>query len=211
MPYDIKQIGLSLPDANKLLQLFSCLPIPADENIIEPDLVNFYRNNQIILQQIEYSKEYMHFYYEQKIREIYAVLKHTGLDILPEDACYYFFEPTIYDVGGHIQSQVFQVPNSDYKIAFGVAKSTSETVLTFYRTAKPASSHNPFHLSFYEQKDLWSFLKTHGVSYTSGLSHYYPMPLHLICMEEHVTAQDFAVQAKPLIHKLLKLHDIEVN
>lgn len=163
-------------------------------------IVDFYRKNRELFEQIEENTEYVHQYYENQLRQVVEELKQKNLDIFDADVEYWHFESELLShIGGSFESRSFSSIPGSHTLDFWIGKSTTSAILGFSRYEKLWNKQ--------ATKDAVVFLERHDIA----CPFHEDKNIYLLELPETTSPEEFATQAAPIIQKLLDIHGIGLN
>lgn len=167
---------------------------------MEQAIVDFYRNNRELLVKIEENVSYVHQYYKKEVLKIIEKSAIQAFKIFLKDSEFGVYdEGGLSDAGGYFYSISLKSSNSAHTLEFWIGKSIKNTILGFNQYEKSLNKKS------YSEAKL--FLEQHAIETFSD----YEDAVYLLELPETVSAEDFAVQAAPIIQKLLDIHGIDIS
>lgn len=158
---------------------------------MQMDIVNFYRNNHEILEQIESedSKKSVYQYYYKELKDIIQALENKGIKIFSEDAEFGSFDTSVANIGRGVTSIDCEIGHQ--KISFDLAKSTSGTWFWLDCCGKN------------EVKNMKIVLREENIKIVEQND--YPKSIQLLKEPENITAEEFVDIVAPIIQKIMNL------
>lgn len=166
---------------------------------MEQAIVDFYRTNCELLEKIEENIHHVQTYYEKEARKIIEQPTIQTLNIFPDIEDNWLYDEGLSEIGGGFTSKLLKSANSNHNIVFWIGKSTKETILAFERYKNSWGQKSC--------KLAREFLAQHSIEDFAKNDEY----IYLLRLPETISAEEFAVQAAPIIQKLLDIHGIDVS
>lgn len=205
----LNKIGLKSLNSNQyyltfLLDYISTMEAknPKSEQYkMNKQIVDFYRNNREILEQIqdEQNKDSVYQYYEQRVHEVIELLQEQGLSIFPNDLEFNRYEDDLSSIGGSFNSILLTSSQNEFQLEFEIYKSTGYTNLWCrrFKTAKMRKQ---------DSNELQIYLNQEKIPFIEQDNHY---DVLLLEESESISKEDFVEKAAPIIKKILGLHQIQ--
>ena len=163
---------------------------------MQMDIVNFYRNNREILEQIESeeNKSSVYTYYEKELKKIIEELQSRKVNIFPESLEFDYVEDRISSIGSAIDSNSFDFMG--FSLIFELVKTTGGVYLWM-------EGHNSKTLKIKDIELLSSLLKNNGINIIEQDGH--KAFIQLLEEAELISAEKAADFIIPIVSKIMAL------
>ena len=163
---------------------------------MQMDIVNFYRNNREILEQIESeeNKSSVYTYYEKELKKIIEELQARKVNIFPESLEFEYVEDRISSIGSAIDSNSFEFMG--FSLIFELVKATDGVYLWM-------EGHNNKTLKIKDIELLSSLLKNNGINIVEQDGH--KASIQLLEEAELISAEKAADFIIPIVSKIMAL------